>query len=226
MALIKYSPLINDIRGSAGNATFQRSQAGAVVRNKPVPSVINSQQTVDVRSLLPQVVFAWRGLSSAEQTTWKNFLSYSPDFMRKSPKTMLSAYSLFVKYNCIRLLSDFGIRTSIDFTQPNLAPTRGLFMLYDNVLFIDIGQEITGVDWLYQIRASRPSSSPYSRVLNDFRIIKAYSGPYQIFDCQAAYVAAWGMAPPAGSYIRLSLRFFCSTMPFVYEPIISENYLT
>jgi len=225
MALIKYSPLVNSIRGSISNGTFQNSSGGNIVRNKPAPITRYSQQTTDVRSVMPQVVFAWRNLSAGQKITWKNFLSYSPDYMRKSPKLALSAYSLFVKVNCIRLLSNFSILTDITFLNPTLSPSRGLLYLDYDVLTIDIGQGIPGVDWYYQIRASRPASSIYSRVLNDLRIIKMYAGPNQTYPCQSEYYTAWGLVPVAGQVIRLELRFFSATMPFVYQPTETINTL-
>ena len=223
MALIRYSALINDVRGSIGNGTFQRSQGGAMVRNKPVPGYRNSQFTVNVRMYLPQVVFAWRNLSSAEKLQWQYFLTYSPDFMRKSPKTILSAYSLFVKYNCIRLMSGFSIVTTITIAVPNLSPTRPSMALDSGSLVMDIGQPIPGVDLYYQIKATRPSLNRHSKSLNDFRVIKKFDGPNQTFDISDEYIAAWGAIPTSGQWVRYMLTFFHATQPFIYSPIENIN---
>lgn len=220
MALIHYSPLINQIRGSIGNASFQRSLAGNIVRSKPVPPVKNSQQIVNVRTVLPQIVFAWRNLSDADKITWRNYLTYSPDYMRKNPKMVLSAYSLFVKYNTIRVLVGFSVLSSFIFVQPSLSPTRPLPYIDSGNLWMDIGQSIPGVDWGYMIRMSRPCTSVHNRALNDLRIVVAFNGPNQLFNINSEYLTTWGIQPVAGNILKCELKFFSSSMPFVYSPIV------
>jgi hypothetical protein len=177
------------------------------------------------RTTLPAVVFAWRNLSANQQLNWRNFLSYSPDFMKKSPKTLLSAYSLFVKYNTIRVLSGWSILEDIYFYQPNLSPLTSYPYLDDGEFYIDVGQEIPGLDWYYQIRISRPCNGSHSRELNNLRIIRAYGYAEQYFSIDTAYRAVYGTIPAAGQWISYEVKFFHYNMPFIYGSSVQKRYV-
>lgn len=218
MALIKYSPIVNDIRGSVGNATFQHSLAGSIIRTKPVSMVRNSQQAVNVRTVFPEVLFAWRSLSVAQQTNWKNFLTYSPDFMKKSPRTMISGYSLFVKYNTLRVLRGLSILTNITFSQATLINSV-INILSDSVnLYMDITAPINPSVWYFQFQLSRGNNNIHSRDLHYLRIIDHVDLHPESYPFTTGYIKAWGFVPIANQWIGMRTTFFHATMPYVFSP--------
>ena len=220
MAIIKYSPLVNELRGSVGNGTFQRSVAGSILRNKPVPSSLISQQITDVRSAMPAVTFAWRNLSPEQQLNWKNFLYYSPDFMRKSPKTLLSGYSLFVKYNTLRLLRGLTILSDIIFSQVTQMNAVITILSDSSNLYMETTAPIDSTTWFLQMQLSRSSGSKYSRQLKYLRIIDHVNSHPESVPFTAGYVKAWGYVPVPFQYIGVRYTFFHASMPYIFSPSV------
>ena len=220
MALIKYGSIVNDIRGSIGNGTFQRGVGGSIVRNKPVPMLRQSQQTADVRTVLPEIVFAWRALSDAQKTNWKNFLTYSPDFMRKSPKTILSAYNLFIKYNTLRLLRGLSILSDITFSQATQLNAVISILSDSTDIYMSVTEPIDPATWYLQMQLSRACSNKYSRVLDYFRIIDHVDSHPESVAFTAGYLKAWGFIPPSGLWISLRYTFFHASMPYIFSPVV------
>lgn len=219
MALIRYSPLINNIRGSVGNATFQRSQGGNIIRNKPVLVYRSSPYTEAVRAAMASCEFAWRGLSAAQQQQYTNFLNYSPDFQWYSPKQMISGYSLFLKYNCLRLLNGLSILTSFVYNQSTFYPHIDSFFVVSPYFYIVFNASVDTDEWTFSLRASAGLSSTKTVRINALRIIPHGTGDSNTFDLASAYTSIYGAVPSKNQYVGYDLTFFSNTMPFVFSSL-------
>lgn len=218
MALVKYSSIVNDIRGSVGNATFQRGVSGSILRNKPVPRVPSGLYTQPIRINLSTLVFQWRNLTPAVQQQWKNFLLFSPDYMKRASKVALSAYNLFLKYNSIGLLTTLSYLESITLSQVDFSPSRPNGHLAAGQFWLDIAPANLPPNWGYLIRMSPPSRNSNVKQSSGFRAILASAGISYTFPITGAYSMVWGRIPVTGEYVYCEVTFFHLSMPFIYSP--------
>lgn len=70
MALIQLGPLVANIAGSVGGATFQRGAAGVQVHTRAIPSRRSNALLSRRRSTVSANAVGWRNLTAAERTTW------------------------------------------------------------------------------------------------------------------------------------------------------------
>lgn len=71
MALIKPSPLVNDLRGSVGGVTFGRNSAGMFARAKVTPVNPDTAAQIDIRAKFGIATIAWRAqLTQTNRDAW------------------------------------------------------------------------------------------------------------------------------------------------------------
>lgn len=116
MARINFSALVSSMSGSIGQACFQKGRSGFIVRNKPLPTNSYSEKRTLSRIYVQQVQKEWADLTIAQKEQWNSFLSFAPSYMKNDKSILLSGYTLFLKYNLVRLHAGFSILTSFTFT--------------------------------------------------------------------------------------------------------------
>lgn len=99
MALIKFSNLVNDIRGSSGGTTFSRNKGGAYVRNRTKPINPSTPAQGAARAMLGGFSTAWRSLSDANRTSWIENASLYPYINKLGEERVYTGQQLFVKNN-------------------------------------------------------------------------------------------------------------------------------
>jgi hypothetical protein len=225
MARVKYSPFINAISGSVGNATFQNSQGGSIVRNKPVCTTRNSEYQTAVRAAMLQAEYGWRALTLAQQTQYNNYTKYSPDYQKKNPKSLLSGYSLFVKYNTLRILQGLAILTDIVYSEIDYYPQITGMYWDTSYVYVQLNEVIDPNFWYFQLRASNGFTSANTRQLNDLRIIIPDYRSGEGIVLANGYTAVWGRNPQVGEHVRFVYTFFHIQQPFVYSSVDVETVI-
>jgi len=218
MAQIKYSPLINYLRGSVGNATFQNSIGGNVVRNKPALVYRATPYQVAVRAAIVKAEYAWRELTDAQRQQYVVYLSFSPDYQRKNNKTLLSAYSLFVKYNTLRILQGLSVLTDITFAPVPFYPVAENLYWNENAIALKFAEVIDRSIWDFQFRSSAGFDSRHTKRLNDIRILQHTTQSSMYHNFFAAYNTVWGVNPGIGQWVHWICTLFHTSQPFVYSP--------
>lgn len=115
MARVRLSPLLTSIQGSVGNATFQKSQGGYILRTKPFPSQSYSLHQYRSKYYFRLVQKAWHDLSDVNRQKYINYVKLRPASTLHDLGLYLSPYNLFLKYNIIRLHAGLDILESIYF---------------------------------------------------------------------------------------------------------------
>jgi hypothetical protein len=99
--LIKLGSNISEVSGTVAGNTFQKSQGGYQVRNKPAykrqPSV--SQQLI--RSIHKTLLSAWSNLTPNQISLWNSFAQVTPIRGKFGDKHFLSGQAIFLKYQFI-----------------------------------------------------------------------------------------------------------------------------
>lgn len=99
MALIQFSNLVNDIRGSSGGNVFSRNRSGAYVRNRTAP--LNPQTTSQsaARSLFGNLAQAWRALTAEQRAQWNAAVDDYPYLNKLGQTRTYSGQQLFMTLN-------------------------------------------------------------------------------------------------------------------------------
>lgn len=99
MALIRFSNLVNDIRGAAGGNVFARNRSGAYVRNRTTP--LNPQSTGQqiARAAFGGLSQAWRTLTEAQRQAWADAAPEYPYLNKLGESRVYSGEQLYMKLN-------------------------------------------------------------------------------------------------------------------------------
>lgn len=223
MARIKYASIVSSVSGSVGSATFQKSQYGDVLRNKPRPRRSSTASQYEIRMLMQSLHEAWRDLTDAQRKQWNQFISYSNATIRRDHNVLLTGHALFIQYNMLRLLVQLSIMTT-----PVYVPLVGIF---DHVslgrddagtLTLDLedeypGTQTFGVCKLSTIRNPSRSFSPQG-----LRYIPIASDNEVNFDITAYYVSIFGAVPAIGDTVHYSFRRFSVLSPITQRPLTGK----
>lgn len=99
MARIKYTALVESIRGTIAGTTFQRNAYGYTVKAKP--NMLNPSTNLQLaqQAQMTRIAQAWRSLSDANRSTWNTYAENNPRPSRLNPDSYLSGYNLFLLYH-------------------------------------------------------------------------------------------------------------------------------
>lgn len=102
MALVKYGPVVSDVRGSIGGTVFSRSRAGAFARIRTKPVFTPTAERDRYQSIMAWVYGYWHDtLTNAQRIAW-NTLGDNTDFTNALGDTYHpSGYNLFLRTNAL-----------------------------------------------------------------------------------------------------------------------------
>lgn len=220
MARIKLGPMITDISGSIGGATFQRNRFGMTMRTKPLPLYSQTSAQYTVRRLITILQNTWQNLSDAQRLQWNRFLDFSGQTIRKDKSIKLSGQTLYLKYQLWRSLTDQSLLTTLAYS-----PMPPFFFLKwvarDAVnMYIDF---IGGIDKdLYYFICKLSSPRRENQVYNSLGLRFMYVGFSETdrYDCTDSYEAAFGLQPPLNSWLHYSIQYFSTVSP-VYSGVFT-----
>lgn len=99
MALIRFSNLVNDIRGASGGNVFARNRSGAYVRNRTTPLNPQSTGQMIARAAFGSLSQAWRTLSEAQRLAWADAAPEYPYLNKLGESRTYSGEQLYMKLN-------------------------------------------------------------------------------------------------------------------------------
>lgn len=99
MALIRFSNLVNDIRGAAGGNVFARNRSGAYVRNRTTPLNPQSTGQMIARASFGSLSQAWRTLTEAQRLAWADAAPEYPYLNKLGESRNYSGEQLYMKLN-------------------------------------------------------------------------------------------------------------------------------
>ena len=119
MARIKFSAIVESIRGSIGGTTFQSNAYGFTVKSKPNVTQPNSLKQQQRKIAMQSVSRSWRALTSTERLSWEVYASTFVVPSKLNKDSNLNGYNYFLKYNLLLfpqgipiILGNPGITTS------------------------------------------------------------------------------------------------------------------
>lgn len=118
MALVKFGPVVSDVRGSIGGTVFSRSRAGAFARIRTKPTFAPTPPRNLIQSIMAHVYGQWLNeCTNAQRVVW-NTLGDNTDFTNALGDTYHpSGWNLFLRTNSLNKLR----LTSVQKTAPPTA---------------------------------------------------------------------------------------------------------
>lgn len=95
MALIQPSALIDDIRGSVGNNTFQQGPTGLSVKPRKAPKNPRTSRQTSHRQAVAQLGAIWLNLSTETRDAWAEWTKTVPRTNRLGRPYHISAFNAF-----------------------------------------------------------------------------------------------------------------------------------
>jgi hypothetical protein len=225
MARIKYTALVESIRGSIGGTTFQRNAYGYTVKSKP--AIVNPQ-TRKQRNRKTGMQWAqnrWRSLSPTDRATWDTYATNYPVPSRLNPDAYLGGQQLFMRHEMLNYI--WGGSDDVTTGDPSSItnPTGTLFLDSGSLVFSSQYDAIDG-DFRVLCFAAPRMSITQNIVKSKCRYMgsAAVGGvPYNI-DITDLYVSTYGSLPEIGAFVGAFFVFVAEenaaiirTQPIYYE---------
>lgn len=212
MARIKYTGLVESIRGSIGGTTFQRNAYGFTIKAKPNMVKPNSIGQINAQFRMTEVAQEWRLLSESDRSDWQAWAEANPKPSRLNPDSALSGYNLFLAYNRYRRIAEGALLNAPDFTLRSTGPLEPLIYIQAGELRWETNPTANTGLWNIILYLTPPI--PFGREFVNFtpRVIAAsqYNTP-TVINIDAAYRARIGLPPVAGQFVGIRLVAYCRT---------------
>lgn len=114
MALVTFSPLVSNVRGSISGISFGNSRSGATIFKKPSQLKKHTSSQCSWLSQFHYISSYWdKTVSSSDKLLWFACAKEFPYQNRLGETRFYTAKQLFIKINCLRFLSGQTITTSV-----------------------------------------------------------------------------------------------------------------
>lgn len=203
MARIKYSALIENIRGSIAGTTFQSNKYGFTIKAKPRMTKPNSPTQNRQKAYLSTAVKAWRELTQSVRDSWDTWSSTYPSYAKNNPAAQLSGYAVYTRQQVYRLMIGSAVYTSApSFTLAD-DDTIGIALeLSSGVLTLEMTSVTDDEAWDMLIFMSRPLSSAQMFTGTKTRLMNKFiSNITQSADYTDEYESVFGILPSVGDRI-------------------------
>lgn len=101
MAIARPGPLVQGLSGSLDSVVFANSNAGLVIRNRPLKSDTFTPAQIEQRLYYSSVVRAWADLTDIRKKGWRNLARQIPTTNALGVRRPLSAFQIFVRHNLL-----------------------------------------------------------------------------------------------------------------------------
>jgi len=219
MASITLGPLITDISGSVGGATFQRTPGGVIMRNKPRPPNQSSPLQQVIRGHMRYLQVEWAALTDAQRIMWQRFNNYGGATLRKNRNVLLSGYNLFLKYNLYRLLASRPILTTFSYSPLSGMPEFdhiGREGLFTRIWFDD---DVDYASYFFMLKVSFPRSPSRKFYPSGLHYMDITYVEAQAYAFSQHYLLAYGLYPEIGDTLHLSVTWWHYTSPIFAKAI-------
>jgi hypothetical protein len=212
-ARIKYTALVDNIRGSIQGTTFQRNAYGYTVKGKPAMVNPNTNRQRSRKQTFSIAAQAWRTISDADRAAWEAYAETFPIPSRLNPDAYLNGFAAFTRWHGVAKLSNpFAVLADPAGAQGTIL-VDGLELKTDGVdlQYLDASIETEG-PFNVQLFLSRPISATQRFVKSWTRfIVDEPVTPGIDIAITTQYLAIFGKLPAVGDLIGARQVFYNTT---------------
>lgn len=215
MARIQYGPIISDISGSIGSATFQKSLYGNTLRNKPTGHKSATPVQFTTRNIMCQCQYAWQALSVAQRKQWDQFIAFSGAKINRDRAILLTGHSLFLKYNFQRLLKGLSVLSVPTYISAPAWPSVTSITYAGNNVYSHFNANIDTLELWITLFISAPHLSSQSFSAQGLRYLPiGYSGGTYV-NFENTYPPIFGRILTNGDIVHVKYQFWSRISPLL-----------
>ena len=213
MARITLGSGISSINGSIGGTTYQSSNAGTIAKNKGARVRRLSAGTGRVSSIITTVQQGWSILSAATRAEWEAYAIFKQVPQKNNPNRYLNGQQLFALYNYSYYFQFGGLATTPNFVTDAI-PDNDFTIHFDTgSLYVRSNNSIDEGDFFVNFKISAQLKASRQKSVGGLKQIKCTFGGGTEQDITTAYTQLYGTTPIIGSYVEISTKIFCTTIP-------------
>lgn len=217
-ARIKYTALVDNIRGSIQGTTFQRNAYGFTVKGKPNMVNPNTSRQRSRKNQFSQATQNWKNLTDGERAAWDTYAATFPIPTRSNPDSYLNGFNAFARWHGVAQLGQGAtLLPDPSGAQGTVMAEAGALQLSGGDLHYLIDSVTTEGPWRAIVFMSRPLS-PTQRYVKSWTrfIVAGTEAALADIDVSASYTNVYGVLPTAGQLIGVRVTFFNTTNGQVY----------
>lgn len=212
MARIKFTALVESIRGSIGGTTFQRNAFGFTAKSKPNMVNPNSAMQGDRKRGFQKALQTWRTLSDADRANWETYATTFPTPSQHNPAAYLNGFNLFVRWHAASFQWSENVLNNPSGAQGTVSYVETEIINADPVLEVVISSTVTEGPWYILLYLTRPLA-PTQRFQKSWtKLIQQtnYANPIDI-DIAFAYQQIFGLFPEVGDLLGVDITYVNTT---------------
>lgn len=214
MARIKYTALIESIRGSIAGTTFQSNKYGFTVKKKPNMTLPRSRLQRIRQNDFSVSAREWRNTTQTERDRAISYASTFPQYARHNPDAQLDGYGIWMKITPLRLATGHGFMSGYPIVMPALVELTWVLTLSGGVLSIDMTASNQDELWIAIYYISRPLSPTINFVGSRTRLISSDPAATHSRVITDAYIDLFGGLPAVGDLVALDVVVIAFDEPF------------
>ena len=213
MARIKYTALVESIRGTIAGTTFQKNAFGYTVKSKPATVPPRTDRQTSQKLAFQRALQRWGGLIPTDRGSWNTYATAFPVASRNNPNAYLTGFNLFVRHASLTysagldpLVNPSGAQGSVVVTALALIRAGATFTFTTTTGALDS----TWTVFIYLSRPLRPSQdylkSQTIRVGTVFSVNNSIS-----VDVSTLYEEIYGFLPTLDDSVGVDVTFVNTT---------------
>lgn len=198
MAILKYSALIDGIRGSLGGTVFSANATSTYIRPSYRPSNPRTHNQSVARSHLAQLSADWRALSAPQRAGWRVYAAAGTQekFNSLGQSYFASGFNWFCQINRQQFTIDGTPQSSAPGPTAPVPPTPGILTAVSNPILDILSMTITNAEfvarWLVVFIAVTQSEARFSSPARPLFTFEAGPSTMTPVDLLPSYTALFG----------------------------------
>ena len=208
MARIKFTALVESVRGTIAGTTFQRNAFGYTAKSKPNMVNPNTFTQAQRKQGFQKALQKWKTLTNADRAAWDTWASVNPVPSHNNPAAYLSGFNLYVRWHALTFQW-----TENTLNNPS-APINSVTYIETEVirsgaiLELVISSTVTGGAWSVYPYLSRPLGAAQTYPKSWTRFVQRYAHASPIdAQIQTRYTQLFGSLPNVGDRVGVDLTF-------------------
>jgi len=215
MARIIFTAIVDTIRGSIAGTTFQSNKYGHSIKRKPCMRRPNSHLQNQSKVFMSIVTRTWRTMTQAQRDAYDTWAATYPQYAKHNPSAVLSGYAVFVKFNCLFMLSVGQVRTT-GLTAPPAPDTLSYSVdVTAGVLKIFVDSLNDDEAWYILFFASRPFTGSQKFIGTAPRYVGYMANADGALNITTAYTNLFGDIPAVGDNVAVDALVIGDNAPMV-----------
>lgn len=221
MALVKYSALIESIRGKIGSTIFQETVAGPIIRGFCPPVNRQTIRQQKPKLIVNEVQSGWQLLSVLQRDTWEGWARYMRVHQRRNVDLFISGHQSYLRVNQIRLQYSLPLLNDPLFNKCDAVPVDMELRIVGPNLFVDFSRPMVAPNEFAVLFVTIPLPATWNNPQGRLKLLEFVTTSAPTKKITDEYEALYGFKLTAGStvFIKFTNIDITSGLQFPYKTV-------